>query len=134
MEPIDAPPGAAIKDVKEWRPVDENRQPYFKLHGCFPDTIKPKSPIERRAPMPRAPMPTYKVIFTKPNGATRVVRVVAESPGAAQQKAGLPQNEESVEVTEEKYERAAFVRESSRRGSNTRIAPDTVDPRGPKGK
>ena len=83
--------------------------------------------------MPRAPMPTYKVIFTKPNGATRVVRVVAESPGAAQQKAGLPQNEESVEVTEEKYERAAFVRESSRRGSNTRIAPDTVDPRGPKG-
>jgi len=49
MEPIDAPLGAAIKDVKEWRPmnsakfaVDENRQPYFKLHGCFPDTIKPK--------------------------------------------------------------------------------------------
>ena len=83
---------------------------------------------------PRAPMPTYKVIFRKPNGATRVVRVVAESPGAAQQKAGLSQNEESVEVTEEKYERAAFVRESCRRGSNTRIAPDTVDPRGPKRK
>jgi hypothetical protein len=79
-------------------------------------------------------MPTYKVIFTKPNGATRVVRVVAESPGAAQQKAGLPHNEESVELTEEKYDRAAFVRESSRRGSNTRIAPDTVDPRGPKAK
>ena len=34
----------------------------------------------------------------------------------------------------EKYERPAFVCESSRRGSNTRIAPDTVDPRGPKGK
>jgi hypothetical protein len=84
--------------------------------------------------MPRAPMPTYKVIFTKPNGATRVVRVVAESPGAAQQKAGLPRNEESAEVTEEKYERVAFGRESSRRGSNTRIAPDTVDPQGPKGK
>jgi hypothetical protein len=58
---------------------------------------------------PRAPMPTYKVIFRKPNGATRVVRVVAESPGAAQQKAGLPQNEESVEIIQEKYERAAFV-------------------------
>ena len=85
--------------------------------------------------MMRRPMPTYKVIFTKPNGATRVVRVVAESPGAAQQKAGLPQNEESVEVTEGKYEGvAAFVRGSSRRGGNTRIAPDTVDPRGPKGK
>jgi len=83
--------------------------------------------------MMRRPRPTYKVIFKKPNGATRVVRVVAESPGAAQQKAGPPQNEESVEITEEKYERAAFVRESSRRGSNTRIAPDTVDPRGPKG-
>jgi hypothetical protein len=38
----------------------------------------------------------YKVIFTKPNGATRVVRVVAESPGAAQQKAGRAQNEESA--------------------------------------
>ena len=78
--------------------------------------------------------PTYKVIFRKPNGATRVVRVVAESPGAAQQKAGLPQNDESVEVTEEKYECvAALVRRTSRRGGNTRIAPDTVDPRGPKG-
>ena len=77
---------------------------------------------------------TYKVIFRKPNGATRVVRVVAESAEAAQQKAGLPQNEESVEVIEEKYERAAFVRKSSRRGSSTRIAPDTVDPRGPKAK
>ena len=76
----------------------------------------------------------YKVIFRKPNGATRVVRVVAESPGAARQKAGLPQNEESVEITEEKHECPAFVRRSSRRGSNTRIAPDTVDPRGPKGK
>jgi hypothetical protein len=76
----------------------------------------------------------YKVIFRKPNGATRVVRVVAESPGAARQKAGLPQNEESVEITEEKSERAAFVSGSSRRGSNTRIAPDTVDPRGPKDK
>ena len=79
--------------------------------------------------------PTYKVIFRKPNGATRVVTVIAESPEAAQQKAGLPQDEESVEVTEEKYECvAAFVRKSSRRGGNTRIAPDTVDPRGPKGK
>jgi hypothetical protein len=81
----------------------------------------------------RRPMPTYKVIFRKPNGATRVVRVVAESPEAAQQKAEPLQNEESVEISEEKYERAAFVRESSRRRSNTRIAPDTVDPRGPKG-
>ena len=79
--------------------------------------------------------PTYKVIFRKPNGATRVVRVVAESAGAAQQKAGLPQNEESVEISEEKYEAvAACVPESSRRGSDTRIAPDTVDPRGPKRK
>ena len=78
--------------------------------------------------------PTYKVIFRKPDGATRVVRVVAESPGAAEQKAGPPQNEESVEVTEEKYERVAAFDESSRRGSNTRIAPDTIDPRGPKGK
>ena len=81
----------------------------------------------------RRPMPTYKVVFREPNGATRVARVVAESPGAAQQKAGPPQNDESVEISEEKYERAAFVRESSRRRSNTRIAPDTVDPRGPKG-
>ena len=84
--------------------------------------------------MMRRPMPTYEVVFRKPNGATRVVRVVAESPAAAQQKAGLPQNEESVEVTEEKYEGVAAFRESSRRGGNTRIAPDTVDPRGPKGK
>ena len=83
----------------------------------------------------RRPMPTYKVIFREPNGATRVVGVVAESPEAAQQKAGLPQNEESVEVTEEKYEAvAAVVREPSRRGGNLRIVPDTVNPRGPKGK
>src|SRR6516165_2067437 len=85
-------------------------------------------PLLMGGPAMRILLP-YKVIFRKPNGATRVVRVVAESPGAARQKAGLPQNEESVEITEEQYERAAFVRQSSRRGSNTRIAPDTVDPR-----
>jgi hypothetical protein len=42
-EPTKEPPGTAIRDVTEWRPmnpddlskftVDANRQPYFKLHG-----------------------------------------------------------------------------------------------------
>jgi len=43
MEPTTEPPTTAIRDVKEWRPmdpadlskstVDRNRQPFFKLHG-----------------------------------------------------------------------------------------------------
>jgi len=47
-------------------------------------------------------VPTYKVIFRKPNGETRVATVVADSHGAAQQKAGPPRSDESVEIKEEK--------------------------------